>query len=100
MGRAEGLHRREHMRKLALALALLVAPALQAQGTAGPGTPPAARGVGPMAGAPMGGPGGGDVASFLLSHTGELKLSDQQVTRLAAIARRSADREAAAEEET
>jgi len=40
----------------------------------------------------MGGPGGGDVASFLLSHTGELKLSDQQVTRLAAIARRSADR--------
>ena len=35
---------------------------------------------------------GGDVASFLLAHTGELKLSDQQVTRLAAIARRSADR--------
>ena len=31
---------------------------------------------------------GGDVASFLLAHTGELKLSDQQVTRLAAIARR------------
>ena len=84
------------MRKLALALALLVAPALQAQGTAGPGTPPAARGVGPMAGAPMGGPGGGDVASFLLSHTGELKLSDQQVTRLAAISRRSADRRQAA----
>jgi hypothetical protein len=45
-----------------------------------------------MVGAPVGGPGGGDVASFLLSHTGELKLSDQQVTRLAAIARRSADR--------
>jgi hypothetical protein len=35
---------------------------------------------------------GGDVASFLLAHTGELKLSDQQVTRLAAIARRTADR--------
>jgi hypothetical protein len=43
-----------------------------------------------MTGAPTG--PGGDVASFLLAHTGELKLSDQQVTRLAAIARRSADR--------
>jgi hypothetical protein len=49
---------------------------------------------------PMGPPGGGmmmmapqlDVASMLLSHTGEFKLTDQQVTRLAAIARRSADR--------
>ena len=53
---------------------LLISPALHAQGNAGPGAP------------------GGDVASFLLAHTGELKLSDQQVTRLAAIARRSADR--------
>jgi hypothetical protein len=35
---------------------------------------------------------GADVASFLLSRTGELKLSDQQVTRLAAIARRTEDR--------
>ena len=78
------------MRTLSLALALLVAPALQAQGTAGPAAPPAARPMGPMAGAPMG--PGGDVASFLLSHTGELKLNDQQVTRLAAIARRSSDR--------
>jgi len=77
------------MRKLSFALALLLAPALQAQGTAGPGGPPPAR-VGPMTGAPTG--PGGDVASFLLAHTGELKLSDQQVTRLAAIARRSADR--------
>ena len=33
-----------------------------------------------------------DVASMLLSHTGELKLTDAQVTRLAAIARRTADR--------
>jgi hypothetical protein len=48
-----------------------------------------------MAASPMGGPGG-DVASFLLAHTGELKLSDQQVTRLAAISRRSADRRQAA----
>src|SRR6478672_3554559 len=79
------------MRILSLALALLIAPALHAQATEGPGAPPAGAPVGPMAAGPMGGPGG-DVASFLLSHTGELKLSDQQVTRLAAIARRSADR--------
>jgi len=43
-----------------------------------------------------GGPGGGsavdDPAQFLLSQTGELKLTDAQVTRLAAIARRSAER--------
>ena len=82
------------MRKLSLALALLVAPALHAQGNAGPGAPPEGR-MGPMAGVPMAGPGG-DVASFLLAHTGELKLSDQQVTRLAAISRRSADRRQAA----
>jgi Spy/CpxP family protein refolding chaperone len=80
------------MRKLSLALALLVAPALQAQGTAGPAAPPAVGRVGPTG--PIG--PGGDVASFLLSHTGELELSDQQVTRLAAIARRSADRRQAA----
>src|SRR6476661_2696101 len=79
------------MRRLSLALALCIAPALQAQGRAGPAeTPPAGR-VGP---APMG--PAGDVASFLLSHTGELKLTDQQVTRLAAIARRTADRRQAA----
>jgi hypothetical protein len=35
---------------------------------------------------------GPDVAEQLLAHTGDLKLGDQQVTRLAAIARRSADR--------
>ena len=41
----------------------------------------------------MGVPGRGpDIGSFLLSHTAELKLSDQQVTRLAAIARRSGER--------
>ena len=43
-----------------------------------------------------GGPAGGDAlgnsAEFLLSQTGELRLSDAQVTRLAAIARRSAER--------
>jgi hypothetical protein len=43
----------------------------------------------------MGRRGGGaldDPAQFLLSHTGELNLTDAQVTRLAAIARRSAER--------
>ena len=43
------------------------------------------------AGPPMGFPSR-DVASMLLAHTGELKLSDPQVTRLAAIARRTAER--------
>jgi Spy/CpxP family protein refolding chaperone len=33
-----------------------------------------------------------DPAQFLLGHTGELRLTDAQVTRLAAIARRSAER--------
>jgi hypothetical protein len=37
-----------------------------------------------------------DVASFLLAHTADLKLSDQQVTRLAALARRSGERREAA----
>jgi hypothetical protein len=37
-------------------------------------------------------PGGPSPAEMLLSHTGELKLTDQQVVRLAAIARRAADR--------
>jgi LTXXQ motif family protein len=43
----------------------------------------------------MGSPRGGavdDPAQFLLAQTGELNLTDAQVTRLAAIARRSADR--------
>ena len=46
---------------------------------------------GPPDGAPMGGPGM-DVASIFLARTGELKLTDQQVTRLAAVARRASDR--------
>ena len=40
---------------------------------------------------PMHGPEGG-LAAMMLAQTGELKLTDQQVTRLAAIARRGADR--------
>lgn len=70
------------MRKLitTLALAGLVsAPAaLRAQR---PDAPP------PMAG-PMAGRGGGPGAALFLARTGELQLTDQQVTRLAAIARR------------
>ncbi|MEO7458064.1 MAG: Spy/CpxP family protein refolding chaperone [Gemmatimonadaceae bacterium] len=42
---------------------------------------PGGGGMGPMAG-----------ASFLLSHTGELQLTDQQVVRLAGIARREGSR--------
>lgn len=50
--------------------------------------------AGPM-GRPAMGPPGMDVASMLLAHTAELKLTDQQVTRLAAIARRTGDRRTA-----
>ena len=92
------------MRRLALLLGLALAPALHAQapepgpgpgprGGVGrqPGPPPFARGpaFGRGVRAPRGGP---DIGSFLLAHTSELKLTDQQVTRLAAIARRSGDR--------
>jgi len=54
---------------------------------------PAGRGQG----GPMSGPLGNS-AEFLLSQTGELRLTDAQVTRLAAIARRSADRRRAMRE--
>ena len=72
---------------LTLALAAVLAPIAGAQQ---PGMP----GPGPM---PMMGRGGGTpgAASMLLSHTGELKLTDQQVTRLAAVARRAAERRGA-----
>lgn len=98
------------MRRLALILAIALAPALKAQAPEpGPGPrpgfgrggrpggpPPFARG--PAFGARMRPPGGpsGDIGSFLLAHTAELKLSDQQVTRLAAIARRAGERREAA----
>ena len=84
---------------LALIGVLALAPNLGAQTPnsgapvprrAGPprGGPPAGM---PM-GMPMGAPMGPDISAMLLSHTGELKLSDQQVTRLAAIARRTSER--------
>ena len=50
--------------------------------------------MGPPPGGQMGvpiGPPMMDVASRFLAQTGELKLTDQQVTRLAAIARRTAE---------
>jgi len=83
------------MKRLILSSVLLLSSgvvALTAQG-------PAGRRPGP---GPIPGPGamrrdgsGGAVdnpAAFLLSQTGELRLTDAQVTRLAAIARRSAER--------
>jgi LTXXQ motif family protein len=60
-----------------LGLALAAAP-LQSQGP------------GPMRG--PGGPGGPGGAQFFLAHTGELELTDQQVVRLAGIARRAHQR--------
>jgi hypothetical protein len=48
--------------------------------------------VAPTLGAQMPGPVRGPAVTFLLSHTGQLQLTDQQVVKLAAIARRAADR--------
>ena len=98
------------MRRFVFLLALVMAPALQAQAPGpgqgpGPGPGRAGRPVGPPPfvrgpafGRGMREPAGpaGDVASFLLAHTAELKLNDQQVTRLAALARRSGERRQAA----
>lgn len=90
------------MRRMALLAALaaaLGAGTLAAQGGPGPGEgpmpgPPPRPGPGPgMApgmGMPMGPPP--PAAGFFLGHTGELRLTDAQVVRLAAIARRAAER--------
>jgi LTXXQ motif family protein len=48
--------------------------------------------VAPAMGAQMPGPGHGPAVTFLLAHTGQLQLNDQQVVKLAAIARRAAER--------
>lgn len=89
-------------RHVALALAMAAAPASFAQQPAPaprPQHPPGQRM--PMAGMPPMAHGQGmgrmqhpmpALAGMLLAHTGELKLTDQQVTRLAAIARRTDDR--------
>jgi hypothetical protein len=64
-------------------------PTLALLGLALAAAPLAAQGPGPQRG-----PGAGALhgAEFLLAHTGELRLTDQQVVRLAAIARRTAER--------
>jgi hypothetical protein len=91
------------MSRLAAALAIAGAFAMSTmahaqqpdRGTArpprgGPGGAPNRAPLGPPPGAAMGAPRM-DVASRLLALTGELKLTDQQVTRLAAIARRGVE---------
>ena len=83
------------MKRLIIGVALACAAGGMTLGAQQPGR---RMGAGPMSGpGGMGRRGGGggaieDPAQFLLAHTGELKLTDAQVTRLAAIARRSADR--------
>jgi hypothetical protein len=66
---------------------LAAGPALRAQ-MPGPGRP---GGPGMMMRGPggPGGPGGARGADFLLGHTGQLQLTDAQVVRLAAVARRA-----------
>jgi hypothetical protein len=66
-----------------------MAHAQQPDRSAPNGAPGRSR-MGPPSGVSMGGPSM-DLASRFLAQTGELKLTDQQVTRLAAIARRSAE---------
>jgi hypothetical protein len=81
------------MKRVLLASMMVLSAGPLALGAQGPG----GRRPGPMPGPAMDrrGSGGGAIdepAEFLLSRTGELQLTDAQVTRLAAIARRSADR--------
>jgi hypothetical protein len=75
----------QHIRRFAVAALFVAGSTLSAQqpmpGPGGPPQGPGPAGLGPMAG-----------ASFLLSHTGDLQLTDQQVVRLAAIARREGAR--------
>ena len=83
------------MKRLILTGLMVLSSGAIALGAQGPGGRRA--GPGPMGGPGAMGPGApggpaGDPAEFLLSRTGELRLTDAQVTRLAAIARRSADR--------
>ena len=98
------------MRRLALLFLLALAPALRAQAPdpgAGPGPtpgrggrpggpPPVARGPGVAPGLRSPGGPAGDIGAFLLAHTADLKLTDQQVTRLAGIERRAGERRQAA----
>jgi hypothetical protein len=75
-----------------LAAAVAIPAAAQNDGPRdGPGMPPPGMdgGMREMGGPP---PPAMDAADFLLAHTGDLKLTDGQVVRLAAISRRAADR--------
>ena len=77
------------MKRLILSTVMVCAATAATLGAQQPGPGPT---PGPRA---MGRGGAGavqDPAEFLLGHTGEFRLTDAQVTRLAAIARRSADR--------
>src|SRR5215203_1533019 len=83
------------MTRLILGVVMACSPPAVALGAPGPAgrRPGPGPGMGP--GVTGGGPGNSAVsnpAEFLLSQTGELKLTDAQVSRLAAIARRSAAR--------
>ena len=84
------------MKRFILAGVLALSTGTMSLGAQDPGARRPGPGAVPDAGAMgRGGPRGGPVdnpAEFLLSQTGELRLTDAQLTRLAAIARRSADR--------
>ncbi|HEU0052960.1 MAG TPA: Spy/CpxP family protein refolding chaperone, partial [Longimicrobium sp.] len=77
-----------NLKRPALLACLGLALATVSLSAQGPGAPPP--------GGPPHGPGEGgpamNAAGFFLAHTGQLKLNDQQVTRLAAISRRTAER--------
>ena len=72
--------------RLAAILIAAAGPPLLAQGPGAPGGSPPVGGMGP------GGAGADRGAAFLLAHTGDLELTDAQVVKLAAIARRGAVR--------
>jgi Spy/CpxP family protein refolding chaperone len=80
------------MKRQLLSAAILVAAGVTALGAQvprtpmGPGSMPVPGGMRARGGAVD------DPAQYLLAHTGELNLTDAQVTRLAGIARRSAER--------
>jgi hypothetical protein len=79
------------MKRLITAIILAGTAAAELRAQQQPGARNPRRMPGPGA---IGRPGGPaeDPARFLLGHTGEFRLTDAQVTRLAAIARRSAER--------
>src|SRR5689334_5469672 len=81
-----------------LGLALCAAPLAAQQGadrTPGPGPVPDGHGMMPGGPGMMPGGPGPDAAGMLLAATGRLRLTDAQVVRLAAIARRAEERHAA-----